>query len=91
MEGYLALLTPLARLSWNDQTYAFEDESKPNSDARVHVSLFIGDSSEGASHETIYRTLQIRRAYVESVLRENPILASGLTNFVQSGKSLQVG
>ncbi|GJC84578.1 hypothetical protein ColLi_07416 [Colletotrichum liriopes] len=90
-DNFLALLTPLARLAWNAETFAFDDSPSVNPNASIHVGLFLGDSSEGASHETIYRTMQIRRAYVESVLREKPALAEGLTNYVQAGKSLKIG
>ncbi|KAL0929914.1 uncharacterized protein CTRU02_215123 [Colletotrichum truncatum] len=88
---YVALLTPLARLAWNNATFSFEDNPRPNNDSHIHVALFLGDSSDGAGHQTIYQTMEVRRAYVESVLRQKPFLANGLLNFVQCGKSPLVG
>ncbi|KAK1449582.1 hypothetical protein CCUS01_11465 [Colletotrichum cuscutae] len=88
---YLAFLTPLARLTWNKATFSFEDDPRPNNDSLIHVGLFLGDASYGASHQTIYETMEVRRAYVESVLRQKPALADGLLNFVQCGKSPLVG
>ncbi|TGO43843.1 hypothetical protein BCON_0812g00010 [Botryotinia convoluta] len=90
-DSFIALLTPLARLVWNSASLQFEDEAKVQPNVTVHVGLFLADRSDGASHVEIYETLQLRRAYIESVLREDPTLADGLLQFAQSGKSLKIG
>ena len=87
---YVALLTPLARLSWNKDKAVLEDNPLPKNSSGFYVGLYLGDSADGAYHEDIYRTLEIRRAYIESVLRGDPSLGEGLLNFCQSGKPLEI-
>ncbi|KAF7554892.1 hypothetical protein G7Z17_g2622 [Cylindrodendrum hubeiense] len=89
--GFGSALTPLAKLSWNTTKATFVDTETKSRDAGMYVGLLLADSSAGTSHEEIYKTLELRREYVESRLRVKPGLATGLLNYVQSGKALVTG
>lgn len=91
LDQYGSVLTPLAKLAWDPEQVSFVDVDQKTKNSSMYVGLILGDSTAGTAHDEIYETLELRRAYVESRLHAEPELASGLVNFVQSGKSLQTG
>ncbi|GKT47592.1 uncharacterized protein ColSpa_07773 [Colletotrichum spaethianum] len=89
LDQYGSILTPLAKLAWDPEQVSFVEIDQKTKNSSMYVALLLGDSAAGTSHDEIFETLELRRAYVESRLNAHPELASGLNNFIQSGKSLQ--